>query len=106
MLRPFWINLLGGRWEFYLLLYLFLTGIVSFIFNKGHLLSSLISLEYISLVLFLTISCLQFSRDRVYFSIVYITIAVCGGALGLGTLVLYARGRGREYAQASGVRLW
>uniref|UniRef100_UPI0031F457BC NADH dehydrogenase subunit 4L n=1 Tax=Saropogon luteus TaxID=468801 RepID=UPI0031F457BC len=81
-------------------IFLFISGIISFVLNRKHLLSMLLSLEYIVLSLFLIIFVyLNYMNFESYFSMVFLTFSVCEGALGLSILVSMIRTHGNDYFQ-------
>lgn len=78
--------------------YLFFIGAFTFVINRKHLLSILLSLEFIVLSLFLIILWfLNFFNYEFYFSILYLTFTVCEGALGISILVSMIRTHGNDY---------
>lgn len=84
--------------KFFLFFYLFFIGILSFISNRKHLLSILLSLEFIVLSLFLIIYFfLNFYRSELYFSIIFLIFRVCEGVLGISILVSLIRRHGNDY---------
>nr|QHF17849.1 NADH dehydrogenase subunit 4L [Acrotaeniostola dissimilis] len=91
--------LMGFYWS--LPCFLFLTGIFIFVSNRKHLLSMLLSLEYIVLnlffLLFIYLSLMNYSG---FFSMVFLTFSVCEGALGLSILVSMIRTHGNDYFQS------
>nr|YP_010022650.1 NADH dehydrogenase subunit 4L [Muscina pascuorum]QOP39498.1 NADH dehydrogenase subunit 4L [Muscina pascuorum] len=80
---------------------LFFTGLLTFIFNRKHLLSMLLSLEYIVLslffLLFIYLNLMNFSN---FFSMLFLVFSVCEGALGLSILVSMIRTHGNDYFQS------
>lgn len=84
------------KWFF--VMYLFFMGLISFISNRKHLLSTLLRLEFIVLslffLLFLFLNLLNF---EMYFSIIFLTFRVCEGALGVSILVSIIRTHGNDY---------
>lgn len=80
---------------------LLIIGLFVFVSNRKHLLSILLSLEFIVLVLFLILfvylNLINFER---FFSIIYLTFSVCEGALGLSILVSIIRTHGNDYFQS------
>lgn len=80
---------------------LFFLGILVFISNQKHLLSILLSLEFIILSLFTSIIFFfnLFIFER-YFSIIFLVFSVCEGALGLSILVSLVRTHGNDYFQS------
>nr|AML26341.1 NADH dehydrogenase subunit 4L [Hydrophilidae sp. BMNH 1274338] len=87
-------------------LFMYLMGILSFSINRKHLLLLLLNLEfivlslYMNLFLFLSIFSYEF-----YFSMIFLTISVCEGALGLSILVSLVRSHGNDYFQSFNL-LW
>nr|UJG45302.1 NADH dehydrogenase subunit 4L [Cerodontha fulvipes] len=81
--------------------YMYLLGIIMFVTNRKHLLSMLLILEYIMLSLFYALFLfLLFKNYELYFSMVFLTFAVCEGALGLSILVSMIRTHGNDYFQS------
>lgn len=81
-------------------IFLFLFSLVVFISNRKHLLITLISLEFIVLVLYLVIyNYLIIIFYERYFAIIFLTFRVCEGALGLSILVSLIRTHGNDYFQ-------
>lgn len=80
---------------------LFFLRILVFISNQKHLLSILLRLEFIVLSLFINIIFFfnLFIFER-YFSIVFLVLRVCEGALGLSILVSLVRTHGNDYFQS------
>nr|WKU84024.1 NADH dehydrogenase subunit 4L [Nuntianus cubanus] len=81
--------------------FLMMMGIFIFISNRKHLLSMLLSLEYIVLslfyLLFIYLNMMSFEN---YFSMVFMTFSVCEGVLGLSVLVSMIRMYGNDYFQS------
>nr|AMH85704.1 NADH dehydrogenase subunit 4L [Ocyptamus sativus] len=81
--------------------FLMMMGIFIFISNRKHLLSMLLSLEYIVLSLFyLLFIYLNMMNFENYFSMVFMTFSVCEGVLGLSVLVSMIRMYGNDYFQS------
>nr|YP_010693200.1 NADH dehydrogenase subunit 4L [Zeugodacus triangularis]WCB98485.1 NADH dehydrogenase subunit 4L [Zeugodacus triangularis] len=81
--------------------FLFLMGIFVFVSNRKHLLSMLLSLEYIVLNLFfLLFIFLNLMDYNMFFSMMFLTFSVCEGALGLSILVSMIRTHGNDYFQS------
>lgn len=79
---------------------LFMVGVVVFVSDRKHLLSMLLSLEYIVLSIFLLLFIfLNFYVYEIYFRMVFLTFRVCEGALGLSILVSIIRTHGNDYFQ-------
>nr|UHY94361.1 NADH dehydrogenase subunit 4L [Folsomia candida] len=64
--------------------------------KREHLLSILLSLEYISLGVFL-LFLIFLSKGDFFYSLIYITFTACEGALGLSVLVMMSRTHGGDY---------
>nr|YP_010040766.1 NADH dehydrogenase subunit 4L [Syrphus ribesii]QOZ40944.1 NADH dehydrogenase subunit 4L [Syrphus ribesii] len=81
--------------------FMMMMGIFIFISNRKHLLSMLLSLEYIVLSLFyLLFVYLNMLNYESYFSMVFMTFSVCEGVLGLSILVSMIRMYGNDYFQS------
>nr|AVN67578.1 NADH dehydrogenase subunit 4L [Schultesia lampyridiformis] len=76
----------------------FFCGIWVFSSNRKHLLATLLSLEFIVLILYLILYyyLLTFNYE-LFFSMVFLTFSVCEGALGLSILVSMIRGYGTDF---------
>nr|YP_010620989.1 NADH dehydrogenase subunit 4L [Periplaneta ceylonica]WAX39372.1 NADH dehydrogenase subunit 4L [Periplaneta ceylonica] len=80
---------------------LFFCGIWVFSSNRKHLLVTLLSLEFIVLVLFLMLYIyLNMFNYELFFSMIFLTFSVCEGALGLSILVSMIRSYGNDYFQS------
>lgn len=85
---------------------IYFTGLVSFCIKRKHLLLILLRLEYIILGLYFNLYLfLIYFNFEFYFGIVFLTIRVCEGALGLSLLVSIIRTHGNDYFQTFNV-LW
>lgn len=85
---------------FYQVIFFFFTfgGIWSFVSKRKHLLSTLISLEFIVLGLFFYIFFVFIiNYYDLSFLIYFLTFGVCEGALGLSILVSIIRTHGNDY---------
>nr|ALO76955.1 NADH deshydrogenase subunit 4L [Fleutiauxia armata] len=81
-----------------LLSLMFLSGAISFVLNRKHLLLMLLSLEVIVIALYLNIFLyLSHMNYDYFFSMIYLTMSVCEGALGLSILILMIRSHGNDY---------
>nr|YP_010999303.1 NADH dehydrogenase subunit 4L [Cricotopus trifasciatus]WPM93149.1 NADH dehydrogenase subunit 4L [Cricotopus trifasciatus] len=84
------------KWFF--VMYLFFMGIFAFVSSRKHLLSTLLSLEFIVLSLFfLLFLFLNLLNYESYFSMMFLTFSVCEGALGVSILVSMIRTHGNDY---------
>nr|AND96496.1 NADH deshydrogenase subunit 4L [Onthophagus nr. babirussa] len=87
-------------------LFMFFSGMISFVIKRKHLLLMLLSLEFIILSLFLNLFIyLSFFFYDYFFSMIFLTMSVCEGALGLGVLVSMIRTHGNDYFNTFSV-LW
>nr|YP_010894946.1 NADH dehydrogenase subunit 4L [Phortica variegata]QXG19614.1 NADH dehydrogenase subunit 4L [Phortica variegata]WJW73459.1 NADH dehydrogenase subunit 4L [Phortica variegata] len=80
---------------------LFILALFSFVSNRKHLLSMLLSLEYIVLMLFFMLFMyMNMMNYENYFCMMFLTFSVCEGALGLSILVSMIRTHGNDYFQS------
>nr|YP_010372420.1 NADH dehydrogenase subunit 4L [Dryomyza anilis]UPA56133.1 NADH dehydrogenase subunit 4L [Dryomyza anilis] len=80
---------------------LLIMGFFVFVSNRKHLLSMLLSLEYIVLSLFLLLFIyLNVFNYESFFCMMFLTFSVCEGALGLSILVSMIRTHGNDYFQS------
>nr|UUJ36871.1 NADH dehydrogenase subunit 4L [Epeorus sp. 03 ZXM-2022a] len=87
-------------WPVSLIVLVFI-GVGGFISNRKHLLATLLSLEFIVLSLYgLLFIYLTSLGSEMYFTMVFLTFAVCEGALGLSILVSMIRTHGNDYFQS------
>nr|YP_010443293.1 NADH dehydrogenase subunit 4L [Anomala russiventris]UTE83821.1 NADH dehydrogenase subunit 4L [Anomala russiventris] len=85
---------------------MYFSGLVSFCIKRKHLLLMLLSLEYIILGLYFNLYLfLMYFNYEFYFGMVFLTMSVCEGALGLSLLVSMMRTHGNDYFQTFNV-LW
>nr|YP_009924927.1 NADH dehydrogenase subunit 4L [Osmylus fulvicephalus]QNH69899.1 NADH dehydrogenase subunit 4L [Osmylus fulvicephalus] len=78
-----------------------LCGLISYSIKRKHLLSTLLSLEFIVLSLFYMLYMYLYMYNYEYFfSMVFLTFSVCEGALGLSILVSMIRTHGNDYFQS------
>lgn len=81
----------------YLIILIYLSGVVVFLLSFKHFLLILLRLEFIMLSIFLRIySLFSFSIINIFFSIIYLTIVVCEGVLGLSVMVRIVRSSGND----------
>nr|YP_009487845.1 NADH dehydrogenase subunit 4L [Anopheles nimbus]AWB98936.1 NADH dehydrogenase subunit 4L [Anopheles nimbus] len=86
---------------FYLSVIMFMVGSLVFVSNRKHLLSTLLSLEYMVLSLFIFLFFyLNYMNYEGYFSMFFLTFSVCEGVLGLSILVSMIRTHGNDYFQS------
>nr|YP_009407066.1 NADH dehydrogenase subunit 4L [Stygiocaris stylifera]ASA39615.1 NADH dehydrogenase subunit 4L [Stygiocaris stylifera] len=78
-------------------LFVFVCGVVSFVGVRKHLLSTLLSLEFMMLGIFwlMSVSIVNLGGD-LYFILFFLTLAACEGALGLALLVSVVRTHGSD----------
>lgn len=71
-------------------------GFVVFCSFRDHLLNALLRLEFIVLSIFLSFI-LALRVAGTFYSLVYLVIAACEGALGLSVLICMGRSHGGDY---------
>jgi len=81
---------------FLCILTLIFSGLVIFCSKRKHFLSTLLSLEYIVLGIFV-IFLISLRYSYYFYSLIYLTFTACEGALGLSVLVVIGRTHGRDY---------
>nr|AFQ62337.1 NADH dehydrogenase subunit 4L [Dermestes peruvianus] len=91
---------------FFVYIFMFICGLMSFCMNRKHLLMMLLSLEFVVLSLFIIMFVfLSFLSFESYFSLIFLTMSVCEGALGLSILVSLIRTHGNDNFQSFSI-LW
>nr|YP_010729354.1 NADH dehydrogenase subunit 4L [Sternolophus rufipes]WED07059.1 NADH dehydrogenase subunit 4L [Sternolophus rufipes] len=87
-------------------IFMYLMGILGFCMKRKHLLMMLLNLEFIVLSLYFNMFIYLSAFDyEFYFSMIFLTMSVCEGALGLSILVSLIRTHGNDYFQSFNV-LW
>nr|AND96195.1 NADH deshydrogenase subunit 4L [Onthophagus ochreatus] len=85
---------------------MYFSGLISFTMKRKHLLLMLLSLEMIILSLFFNLFIyLSYYYYEFFFSMVFLTMSVCEGALGLSILVSLIRTHGNDYFNTFNI-LW
>nr|YP_010363744.1 NADH dehydrogenase subunit 4L [Clinterocera nigra]UNZ13011.1 NADH dehydrogenase subunit 4L [Clinterocera nigra]UNZ13024.1 NADH dehydrogenase subunit 4L [Clinterocera nigra]UNZ13037.1 NADH dehydrogenase subunit 4L [Clinterocera nigra] len=85
---------------------MYFCGLVSFCIKRKHLLLMLLSLEFIILSLYFNLYIyLMYFGYEFYFGMIFLSMSVCEGALGLSILVSLVRTHGNDYFQTFNV-LW
>nr|YP_009024421.1 NADH dehydrogenase subunit 4L [Massicus raddei]AGO02003.1 NADH dehydrogenase subunit 4L [Massicus raddei] len=78
--------------------FMFFSGLIVFASKRKHLLLMLLSLEFVVLALYMNLSIsLEHGDSEVFFLMIYLTMSVCEGALGLGVLVSMIRACGNDH---------
>nr|APX39457.1 NADH dehydrogenase subunit 4L [Cassida denticollis] len=76
---------------------IYLSGVTVFLLSFKHFLFILLSLEFMMLSIFLTMySLFSFSVMNIFFSMIYLTMVVCEGVLGLSVMVSIVRSAGND----------
>nr|ALO76405.1 NADH deshydrogenase subunit 4L [Oxypoda opaca] len=90
----------------FIFFFMYFSGLLVFCMKRKHLLLMLLSLEFIILSLYfnLFIYLSDYSFEY-YFSMIFLTMSVCEGALGLSILVSLIRTHGNDYFQTFNM-LW
>nr|YP_003204873.1 NADH dehydrogenase subunit 4L [Rhopaea magnicornis]ACO92573.1 NADH dehydrogenase subunit 4L [Rhopaea magnicornis] len=85
---------------------MYFSGLFSFCIKRKHLLLMLLSLEFIVLSLYFNLYLfLVYFNFEFYFGMIFLTMSVCEGALGLSILVSMIRTHGNDYFQTFNI-LW
>nr|YP_009440944.1 NADH dehydrogenase subunit 4L [Sinodendron yunnanense]AKN01381.1 NADH dehydrogenase subunit 4L [Sinodendron yunnanense] len=85
---------------------MFFSGLFSFCLKRKHLLTMLLSLEFIILSLYFNMYIYLGMMDfEYYFGMIFLTLSVCEGALGLSLLISLMRTHGSDYFQTFNI-LW
>nr|ALO76651.1 NADH deshydrogenase subunit 4L [Nigidius sp. NIG01] len=78
--------------------FMYIMGLLSFCLKRDHLLLMLLSLEFIVISLYLNLYVfMSYFDNEYYFLLIFLTMSVCEGALGLSMLVLMMRSFGNDY---------
>nr|ASY98297.1 NADH dehydrogenase subunit 4L [Decimiana sp. JZ-2017] len=86
---------------FYLM---FMCGLWVFCSKRKHLLMTLLSLEFIVLILFMVLYYyIMMLEGELYLTMFFLSFAVCEGTLGLSILVYMIRMYGNDYFQSFGL---
>nr|YP_009689626.1 NADH dehydrogenase subunit 4L [Limatus flavisetosus]QEE94329.1 NADH dehydrogenase subunit 4L [Limatus flavisetosus] len=89
---------------YYLMILMFMFGSLTFISKRKHLLCTLLSLEFMVLILFsILLLYLNYMKFEGYFSMFFLTFCVCEGVLGLSILISMIRTHGNDYFQSFSV---
>nr|YP_010535346.1 NADH dehydrogenase subunit 4L [Morimospasma tuberculatum]UYB77597.1 NADH dehydrogenase subunit 4L [Morimospasma tuberculatum]WEY30155.1 NADH dehydrogenase subunit 4L [Morimospasma sp.] len=82
----------------YMSIFLSIVGMIVFSLKREHLLIMLLSLEFIMISLYLNLLIyLAQLNYEFFFSMIFLSMSVCEGALGLAILVLMIRTQGNDY---------
>nr|YP_010021582.1 NADH dehydrogenase subunit 4L [Neoasterolepisma foreli]QOL10510.1 NADH dehydrogenase subunit 4L [Neoasterolepisma foreli] len=68
-----------------------------FVSQRSHLLVTLLSLEFIVLMMYMYMSYCLGGVEEVYFCLLFLSFCVCEGALGLSIMVSVVRTHGNDY---------
>nr|AST10230.1 NADH dehydrogenase subunit 4L [Abachrysa eureka] len=80
---------------------MFMSGVIVYVLKRKHLLSTLLSLEFIVLSLFYMLFMMYLNYNyEYYFTMIFLVFSVCEGALGLSILVSMIRTHGNDYFQS------
>nr|ALO70651.1 NADH deshydrogenase subunit 4L [Lathrobium brunnipes] len=86
--------------------FMYISGLLMFCMKRKHFLLMLLSLEYIILSLYFNIFIYMSMFDyEFYFSMIFLTVSVCEGALGLSILVSMVRTHGNDFFKSFNL-LW
>nr|QEH58936.1 NADH dehydrogenase subunit 4L [Trepobates sp. XD-2019] len=91
----------------YILLYMFFCGIITFCSLRKHLLLTLLSLEYLVVLIFFAFFVfLSLYITEYNFIIIFLTFSVCEGVLGLSVLVSMIRCHGNDNLMNLSSLMW
>nr|YP_009720755.1 NADH dehydrogenase subunit 4L [Athalia icar]QGL07073.1 NADH dehydrogenase subunit 4L [Athalia icar] len=77
---------------------MFIIGLMSISLNRNHLFLILLCLEFIVLILFISmIFYLNFFENEMFFSMFFLIFSVCEGVLGISNLILLIRVHGNDF---------
>nr|YP_009127049.1 NADH dehydrogenase subunit 4L [Peirates lepturoides]AHH93179.1 NADH dehydrogenase subunit 4L [Peirates lepturoides] len=92
---------------FFIIWFMFLSGLLTFSSMRKHLLLTLLSLEFLSMCLYIAMFSFLFSYGfSYYFLLVYLVFVVCEGALGLGILISMIRSHGNDHISGLSILGW
>nr|YP_002971028.1 NADH dehydrogenase subunit 4L [Hydrometra greeni]ACJ69491.1 NADH dehydrogenase subunit 4L [Hydrometra greeni] len=87
--------------------FMMISGLFVFISIRKHLLLTLMSLEYMVLVLFFLIYIfILIYGMEINILMVYLTFCICEGVLGLGILISLIRCHGNDMINSYSILLW
>nr|YP_009995242.1 NADH dehydrogenase subunit 4L [Ochthebius plesiotypus]QNP09619.1 NADH dehydrogenase subunit 4L [Ochthebius plesiotypus] len=87
-------------------IFMYFCGLLVFCLKRKHLLLMLLSLEFIILSLYFNMFIyLSYFSNEYYFCMIFMTMSVCEGALGLSLLVSLVRTHGNDYFNSFNI-LW
>lgn len=87
-------------------IFMYFIGILRFCLNRKHLLIILLNLEFIILSLYLNLFIyIRGFEFEYYFRMIFLSVRVCEGALGLSILISLIRRHGNDYFQSFRI-LW
>uniref|UniRef100_UPI0030011A78 NADH dehydrogenase subunit 4L n=1 Tax=Gonypeta brunneri TaxID=2909294 RepID=UPI0030011A78 len=85
-------------------IFMFFCGLWIFCSKRKHLLVTLLSLEFIVLILFILLYYyVMLMSGELYITMFFMSFAVCEGALGLSILVSMIRTHGNDYFNSFGL---
>nr|YP_009540825.1 NADH dehydrogenase subunit 4L [Mongoloniscus sinensis]AYQ93276.1 NADH dehydrogenase subunit 4L [Mongoloniscus sinensis] len=78
-------------------IYMFILAFLAFTMEFKHLLSTLAYLEFIALIIFMMMASYTYSiYNELFYSFMYISVAVCEAAVGLSITIVYTNKKGNE----------
>nr|QUB07016.1 NADH dehydrogenase subunit 4L [Cassidinae sp. N35] len=81
----------------YFIIFMYISGTLIFVLSFHHFLFVLLSLEFIMLSIFFYMFYLfSFSCINLFFSMIFLTMVVCEGVLGLSMMVALIRSSGND----------
>nr|QNH94194.1 NADH dehydrogenase subunit 4L [Eochionelasmus coreana] len=84
--------------------FMFIVGFWVYVSKRKHLMSMLISLEYLVLSIFLLVMLTSFTSGlETYLGLIFLIASVCEGSLGIGIMVSMVRSHGSDYISSFSV---
>lgn len=77
----------------------YFVGVYRFYIKRNHLLNILLSLEFIRIIIYISLFCLIWVRLEKFILVYFLTFCVCEGAFGISILVRLVRSFGNDYTQ-------
>nr|YP_010933669.1 NADH dehydrogenase subunit 4L [Ptychadena erlangeri]WKT10477.1 NADH dehydrogenase subunit 4L [Ptychadena erlangeri] len=90
----------------YTLVALFTMALMGMTLNRTHLLSTLLSLESMILVIFLTMTLTTYMQKDLFLPLIVLTLSACDAGLGLSLMVATARSQGSDNLKTLHLLRW
>nr|YP_009531189.1 NADH dehydrogenase subunit 4L [Ornebius fuscicerci]AXY63946.1 NADH dehydrogenase subunit 4L [Ornebius fuscicerci] len=88
-------------WMMIFVMYMYMSGLLVFMMKRKHLIMTLLSLEYMMLMMYFILYFYLFQYEGdLYYLMMFLVFSVCEGVLGLSILVLMIRSHGNDFFQS------